>query len=178
VYSNSLLYNSALSSFSTIFYHMVTPILWWTTSVSLFAGPPSAPEDHPLLMLFCEWLRHQHAADARYENILWTYEEWFTREGAFNVRNSHLWSRANPLASRARGYQVRYGVIVWSAWHSRGHLHAATLAGYLLDSNVYFFKLYCRGLLEDVPPAVWQATCIQHDTTEPRCTMGKMYQVY
>jgi hypothetical protein len=60
----------------------------YSRSAHLFA------DDHPLRMQFCEWLRHQHAADELLlHNILWTDEACFTREGVFSVHNSHLWAR-------------------------------------------------------------------------------------
>jgi hypothetical protein len=64
-----------------------------------------SPDDRPLRMQFCEWLRHQHTADELFfHNILWTDEACFTREGVFNVHNSHFWSRDNPHAIHERGY--------------------------------------------------------------------------
>jgi hypothetical protein len=62
------------------------------------------PDDRPLRMQFCEWLRHQRTADELFlHNILWTDEACFTREGVFNVHNSHLWTRDNPHVIRERG---------------------------------------------------------------------------
>jgi hypothetical protein len=66
-------------------------------------------------MQFCEWLQHQHAADELFlHNILWSDEACFTREGVFNVHNSHVWARDNTHAIRERGYQVRFSVRVWA----------------------------------------------------------------
>jgi hypothetical protein len=53
-------------------------------------------------------------ADELFLHILWTDEACFTREGVFNVHNSHLWAQDNPHAIRERGYQVRFSVSVWA----------------------------------------------------------------
>jgi hypothetical protein len=72
------------------------------------------PDNHSLWMQFWEWLRHQHAADELFLQILWTDEACFTREGVLNVYNSHLWAQDNPHAIRERGYEVRFSVSVWA----------------------------------------------------------------
>jgi hypothetical protein len=64
-------------------------------------------------------MRHYYAANELFLlNILWTDKEWLTRVCVFNVHNSHLWARDNPLAVREREYQVRFTVgvragVVW-----------------------------------------------------------------
>jgi hypothetical protein len=51
------------------------------------------PDDCPLQMKFCKWLRHQHTADELFlHTILWTGEACFMHEGMFNIHNSHLWA--------------------------------------------------------------------------------------
>jgi hypothetical protein len=44
--------------------------------------------------------------------ILWTSEEYFTRDGRFNVHKSHFWARDNHHAICERVYQVRFSVSV------------------------------------------------------------------
>jgi hypothetical protein len=115
-------------------------------------------------MLFCEWLRHQHAADELFlHNILWTDEACFTREGVFNIHNSDFWARDNPHAIRERGYQVRFSVIVWA-----GTVGDIVMGPYLLPDRLTAqryrnFLETSTGLLEDVPLAVRQRLWFQHD---------------
>jgi hypothetical protein len=111
-------------------------------------------------MQFCEWLRHQHAAD----ELLWTDEACFTREGMFNVHNSHLRARDNPHAIRERGYQVRFSVSVWA-----GIVGDIVVGLYLLPDRLTaqryrdFLETVLPGLFEDVPLAVRQWLWFQHD---------------
>jgi hypothetical protein len=115
-------------------------------------------------MQFCEWLRHQHAADELFlHSILWT-DACFTREGVFNVLNSHLWARDNPHAIRERGYQVRFIVSVWA-----GIVGDIVVGPYLLPDKLTaqqyrdFLETVLPGLLQDVPLAVRQRLWFQHD---------------
>ena len=59
------------------------------------------------------------------EKILFTDECNFTREGSFNLHNSHIWSDENPRVYTIRHYQYRFSVNLW--------------AGILHDSIVIFF---------------------------------------
>jgi hypothetical protein len=76
-----------------------------------------------------EWLRHQHAADEiLLHGILWTYQVSFTREGVFNINNSHFWAWKNAHAIRERGHQVSFSVwagivgdtVLVSVWYLTG----------------------------------------------------------
>jgi hypothetical protein len=123
------------------------------------------PDDRPLRMQFCEWLRHRYAADKFFlHNILWTDEACFTREGVFNVHNSHLWARDNPHAIRERGCQVCFRVSVWA-----GIVGDIVVGPYLLPGRLTaqryrdFLKTVLPGLLEDVPLTVRQRLWFQHD---------------
>jgi hypothetical protein len=117
-------------------------------------------------MQFCKWLRQQHAADELFlHKILWRDEACFTREGVFNVHNSHLWARDNPHAIRERGYQVRFNVSVWV-----GIVGDIVVVPYLLlpdrlTAQGYrdFLEIVLPRLLEDVPLAVRQRLWFQHD---------------
>jgi hypothetical protein len=49
------------------------------------------PDNRPLWMQFCEWLRHQHAVDELFwHNILWTDKACFMREGVQRPQQSPL----------------------------------------------------------------------------------------
>jgi hypothetical protein len=100
-------------------------------------------EDTPLRMQFCERLHQQHAADALYEYILWTVEAYFMCEGVFSIYSSHLWSQANPHATRACGYQACFIISEWVAicgGHPCGPLPATMSAG---CSTILCFSSNC-----------------------------------
>jgi hypothetical protein len=103
-------------------------------------------------MQFCEWLRHQDATDELFLHILWTDEACFTREGVFNVHNSHLCARDNPHAIRERGCQVRFIVSVWA-----GIVGDIVMGTCLLPDRLSaqrhrdFLETDLPGLLEDEP---------------------------
>ncbi|GFY61211.1 DUF4817 domain-containing protein [Trichonephila inaurata madagascariensis] len=59
------------------------------------------PDDCQKLLAFCECLLQQQNTDNGFiAHILWTDEACFTRDGAFNHHNSHMWSQVNPHAIR------------------------------------------------------------------------------
>jgi hypothetical protein len=90
-------------------------------------------------------------------NILWRDEACFTREGVFNVHNSHLWVRDNPHTIRERGYQVRFSVCVWA-----GISWDIVMSPHLLPDRLTaqryrdFLETVLPELLEDMPLAMRQ----------------------
>jgi hypothetical protein len=99
-------------------------------------------------MQFCDWLRHQHATDELIlHDILWTDEACFTREGVFNVLNSHFWAQDNPHVIRERGYQVRFSVSVWA-----GIVRNIVVGPYLLPDRLTAQRY--RDFLETVLPGL------------------------
>jgi hypothetical protein len=115
-------------------------------------------------MQFCEWLRHQHAADELFFTTFCGQTKRVLREVVFNVLNSHLWARNNPHAIRERGYQVRFSVSV-----SAGIVGNIVVGPYLLPDRLTaqryhdFLETVLPGLLEDVPLAVRKSLWFQHD---------------
>lgn len=71
-------------------------------------------EDLPRRLRFCGWLLRQQEDDNDFiNNIIFTDECHFTREGIFNAHNYHEWDDENPEAKRPRGFQVRWSVNLW-----------------------------------------------------------------
>lgn len=71
--------------------------------------------DFPLRVQFCEWLIRESDREPNFiEKILWTDEATFTRDGIFNTRNTHEWSRINPHALVQKNNQNRFGLNVWA----------------------------------------------------------------
>lgn len=70
--------------------------------------------DLPRRLRFCEWLLQRQEEDNNFvNNIIFTDECHFTREGIFNAHNYHEWDEENPEAKRPRGFQVRWSVNLW-----------------------------------------------------------------
>jgi hypothetical protein len=100
-------------------------------------------------MQFCEWL-HQHTADELFlHNILWTVESCVTREGVFNVNNSHLLARDNHHAIFEREYEVLF-----------------TLA----------FQLESSGTLSGPLSATWPAKCSTISWFSGNCCTGAAWR--
>jgi hypothetical protein len=105
------------------------------------------PDDPPVRIEFCGWLRHQHAADELFlHNIRWSDEAYFTREGAFNVHSRHLWTQDNPHPTHERGYEVCFSSSLWA-----GTVGDIVVGPCLLTDQrntiVSFLKLFYRDCL-------------------------------
>jgi hypothetical protein len=123
------------------------------------------PEDHEARVNFCTWLLQQHDADPNFvNNILFTDESLFSREGTFNCHNYHIWAEENPHAKHVGRFQHRFTINLW--------------AGILGDSIVGPFEFPARlnaqhymnfleqdlpELLEDVPLQHFLNEWFQHD---------------
>ncbi|CAI6359122.1 unnamed protein product [Macrosiphum euphorbiae] len=70
--------------------------------------------DHQQRVQFCRWLLHNAVEDRGFfQSIMWTDESTFTREGVFNVHNSHHYAQENPRLVRQQRFQRRYSINVW-----------------------------------------------------------------
>ena len=77
----------------------------FTRSALLFAG------DCTLRLQFCEWLRHQHAAD---ELLVCGHTNGVLRVRVFSVSLKSPFDRVNPHAICEDGYQVHFSVYLWA----------------------------------------------------------------
>jgi hypothetical protein len=72
------------------------------------------PTDMPRRRAFCDWFLNQTDNDPQFsQNILWTDEATFTRQGILNQRNSHVWSHENPRAIHEHHFQHGFQCNVW-----------------------------------------------------------------
>lgn len=69
---------------------------------------------------FCNFILNKHDQDPFFVNdIMWTDECQFTRQGVVNAHNVHYWSLENPHNVRPNKHQVRWSVNVWCGlWKS------------------------------------------------------------
>lgn len=64
---------------------------------------------------FCDWVIRCYEQDPRILNqILYTDEAMFTREGIFNTKNNHHWLKENRHSVRQHAFQERIAVNVWA----------------------------------------------------------------
>jgi hypothetical protein len=143
------------------------PLLAERTSVSRRSSSTDVILRMATTVTRCGW--------ALFNNILWTDESCFTREGegVFNVHSSHLWTRDNPHAIREHGYKsasasefglLSSGTLSWVPnWY---------LTGWLLNDIVVFWKLSYRSCLQ-MCVWLWGRGC-GFSTMELERTMGKM----
>jgi hypothetical protein len=67
--------------------------------------------DYEQRSIFSKWIRNHEDV---LQNILFTDEAQFNREGVMNSRNYHLWAESNPYATRTRNFQKKLSVNVWA----------------------------------------------------------------
>ncbi|KAJ3655208.1 hypothetical protein Zmor_014345 [Zophobas morio] len=71
------------------------------------------PEDFARRVHFCEWLCAKNREDPQFVTILLSTDEaTFTKNGVFNLHNTHLWCAGNPHAIQERNFQDRWVGIV------------------------------------------------------------------
>ncbi|GFW87793.1 DUF4817 domain-containing protein [Trichonephila clavipes] len=100
------------------------------------------------------------------DEVLFSDEASFTREGIFNTHNDHIWAVENPHAIRRRAAQIRFSVNVWAGIigdHLIGpYLFPCRLTGlnYLL-----FLQQVLPQLLRDeqISASTQQTMWFQHD---------------
>lgn len=83
---------------------------------------------------FCEFILTMLQDDFRFlDNIIWTDEAKFTKNGLFNRHNSHFWCDSNPHAVRLRNYQETWQFNVYCAVRNDGvvklHFYEENLNG-------------------------------------------------
>lgn len=72
------------------------------------------PGDEERRIQFCQWfINKMRTNDNFWRFILWSDESTFSNRGMFNMKNSHYWSRENPMLFRPCNPQRRFSVNVW-----------------------------------------------------------------
>lgn len=72
--------------------------------------------DLPRRVEFFEWLLIKSQEDATFlDNIIWTDEAKFTKNGVFNRHNSNYWAPTNLHVTRERNFQVKWQFNVFCA---------------------------------------------------------------
>ncbi|GFX80279.1 uncharacterized protein TNCV_2642951 [Trichonephila clavipes] len=125
------------------------------------------PEDYAPRVAFAQWYLGKCATNPLFpDEVLFSDEASFTREGIFNTHNDHIWTVENPHAIRRRTAQIRFLVNVWAGImgdHLIGpYLFPCRLTGlnYLL-----FLQQVLPQLLRDeqISASTQQTMWFQHD---------------
>lgn len=125
-----------------------------------------SPTDFEPRMELCNWLLDQEPNLLR--KVLWTDEACFTRDGFFNMHNSHYWSVENPHVVRERGYQHRFAVNVWAGILGEHQIGPLILPHRLNgDSFLNLLRNDLPNLMENIPLASRQDMWIQLDGAPP-----------
>lgn len=123
------------------------------------------PQDYPFRRRFCRWWLQQNARRNHFaEQILFTDEATFTREGIFNSHNSHVWEVENPHAVTFRSDQHKFAINIWAGIVG-DHLIGPYLLPPRLTGAVYqqFLQNVLPDLLDDVPLIIRRNMWFQHD---------------
>ena len=76
------------------------------------------PADYQRRFDYCNWMLNQIAQTPAFlQNILFTDEAKFTRDGNVNTHNAHYWSPVNPYWMRETRHQVQWSINVWCGIH-------------------------------------------------------------
>lgn len=120
--------------------------------------------DHIPRMNFSRWIIRNQRMIRR---CLFTDEAQFTRDGVFNLRNSHVWSEENPFATRETNSQHKFSVNVWcGVWDNKligPHIFPQILTG---DVYLDFLQNILPILLDDANVNLL-GIYLQHDGASP-----------
>lgn len=127
------------------------------------------PPDYEKRISFCRWvLDSERHSPGFVQNILWTDEAIFTRDGVVNYHNLHIWAHENPHEIRRGKFQQRFSVNVWIG------LLGGTICGpHFLparlnaESFLFFLNNELGDLLDDVPLQARNHSWIQMDGAPP-----------
>lgn len=124
------------------------------------------PDDPERRIEFCQWILQQNEANPNFvDEILFTDECTFTRNGIFNFHNYHQWSAENPHAIRRTNFQQRFSINFWG-----GIVNGCLLGLYELPQRMNgleylnFLQHGLEPLVDDVVPlAIRQRMFFMHD---------------
>lgn len=111
------------------------------------------PGDLPRRRRFCEWVLAKINEQPNFlSTVLSTDEAGFTREGIFNMRNTHIWAEENPHGFREHSFQRQFSINVWA-----GIVNGQLIGPYIMPNRLngeeylHFLNNVLFQLVEDVP---------------------------
>ncbi|GBM05154.1 hypothetical protein AVEN_197716-1 [Araneus ventricosus] len=121
--------------------------------------------DYPRRVEFARWFLQQSAVNPDFgATVLFTNECTFTREGAFNTHNQHVWADVNAHATYSHAHQRRFSINVWAGIIG-DHLLGPYLLPERLNGGKYltFLQQVLPDMLNDVPPHIRRVMWFQQD---------------
>lgn len=127
------------------------------------------PGDPARRQVFCRWLLHKAEEQPNFvNNLLTTDEAGFTRDGVFNMHNTHVWADENPHAIWEHRFQRKFHVNVWA-----GLVGGRLIGPHVLPPRLngvrylHFLENVLVDLLDDIPLDVRQNVWFLHDGAPP-----------
>lgn len=123
------------------------------------------PVDYPRRVAFCQDMINRCQADEDFfDNIMWTDESTFSRNGIFNMHNYHSWSFENPHAVRRHSFQHQFSVNLWTGVFNRQLIGPFELPTRVNgEAYLSFLQNNLPEMLEDVNLAVRRQMYFQCD---------------
>ncbi|KMQ82561.1 transposable element tc3 transposase, partial [Lasius niger] len=121
--------------------------------------------DYGPRLQFCQWVVNRIDENPNFcENILFTDEAGFDRNGIFNYHNLHVWALENPKAIDQRRHQQQLSCTVWA-----GIIGDELIGPYFFEERlngqnyVGFLREELGPFLENVPLIIRQNMWFMHD---------------
>lgn len=126
-------------------------------------------EDYLPRMQFCQWLVDGFVRENHFlENIFFTDESCFTRNGVVNFHNLHIWSDENPRETRPNSFQRQFSINVWAGIIGNCMIGPIELPQRLNgDSYLLFLRETLPPLLENIPLITRMSMFYMHDGAPP-----------
>jgi hypothetical protein len=125
------------------------------------------PDDFAPRIQFVQWFLQRSIADPAFPaHFLFTDEAFFTRDGYFNSKNSHIWDDENPHAMFVRVHQQQFSVI-WAGIVCDHLLGPVILPPHLNEAAYLVLRNTLPLLMENVSLAMRRDMWFQHDGALP-----------
>jgi hypothetical protein len=127
------------------------------------------PPDYQARLVFCQWFLRKCVEDPHFiENILFTDEAGFTKNGIVNFHNTHVWSDENPHVIEEFRDQHQFRINVWA-----GIVGDRIIGPYVLPNRLtgaiyhQFLSNELPIMLEEIPLLQRQRMWFMHDGAPP-----------
>lgn len=123
------------------------------------------PRDYQPRVAFCRRMLAMHRADPNFlNNILWSDESSFKKDGFLNLHNVHEWNINNPHGIREEKNQYQFKVNMWTGIIN-GRIIGPSEFPEALTGHTYlrFLRRNLPDLLDDVPLATRRDMWLQND---------------
>ncbi|XP_039310588.1 uncharacterized protein LOC120358899 [Solenopsis invicta] len=111
------------------------------------------------------WILQCHREDPHFvENIMFTDESMFTRDGIFNTHNFHFYADKNPHVYNIGNYQHKFSINLWAGIYKNSVIGPFELPA-RVNGEIYsnFLSEHLSELLEDISLEERRAMWFQHD---------------